>query len=200
MERSKSFEEIIAQNIVEKISKKIILNELEIAKVSYGLSTLMINIIKCSLIYGSALIFGRISFTAISHILFCIMRRYCYGIHAKSSINCTVIGIIYFTILPMWLYVHSLGMSSQQVLIAGITFGVVLYHTAPAFTNKGATKGYEIKKKKALLANAFVTVFIMLFESDFYRLIGFSGLLLSVLLTLPVMKIPFNKIKIRRAR
>ncbi|MEB2300158.1 accessory gene regulator B family protein [Lysinibacillus xylanilyticus] len=183
-----SMEERLSGYLTDSINKNIQLSNVELAKIKYGISTLLINLVKVTLIYSASIILGGIKETLICHLIFCLMRRYCYGLHAKSSIVCSLIGVFYFSICPLIVLNYSFGISRELVILFGIIFSIIIFNKVPAYTKNSKISDTKEKRKKALIINALTICGILVLDDETMRLIAFMGVFLSILLTIPVRK------------
>ncbi|MCM0624893.1 accessory gene regulator B family protein [Lysinibacillus sp. OL1_EC] len=181
-------EEKLSCYLTDIINKNIQLSKMELAKINYGIATLLINLIKVSLIYSVSIMLGVVSETLVCHLVFCIMRRYCYGLHAKSSIVCSIIGVLYFSIGPFIVLNYSFSITRELVILLGIIFEIIIYYKVPAYTNNSRVGDSKEKRKKALIINFLIICGILMLNDEQLRLISFMGIFLSILLTIPIKK------------
>ncbi|WP_375180406.1 accessory gene regulator ArgB-like protein [Enterococcus rotai] len=192
MENKLSLEEQFSSKLTNWLANKVVLSEVEQAKISYGLSFTLISVVKVSLIYASSILLGILLETLIMHTVFCILRKYSRGFHAKSSFNCGAVGVICFSFLPWLIKLSEYSISDKQVLVVAIICTIILYFRAPANTVKNQVtdkKQRRILKSKALAANLilFGLIFITLEHSE--KLLAVSGLVVASILMLPLEKI-----------
>ncbi|MGE7928669.1 accessory gene regulator B family protein [Lysinibacillus xylanilyticus] len=183
-----SMEERFSGYLADSINKNIQLSNVELAKIKYGISTLLINLVKVTLIYTASIMLGVIKETLICHLIFCLMRRYCYGLHAKSSIVCSLIGVFYFSVCPLIVLNYSFGISRELVIILGIIFSIIIYKKVPAYTKNSKISDTKGKRNKALIINILTICGILVLNDEKIRLIAFMGIFLSILLTIPIRK------------
>ncbi|MHC5268995.1 accessory gene regulator B family protein [Enterococcus sp. LJL98] len=196
MENKLSIEEKFSMKLLHGLKKNIVLTEIQEAKISYGLSMLMITLGKVSLIYLIAFSLGTVSETLLSHLPFCIVRSYSRGFHAKSSLNCGMSGIICFSILPWLIKTNNWGISFLPSILIGFICTVILFFRAPANTEKNQVTNERQRKnlrKKAIIANSILFILILVECQSSERLIGMSGLLITSFLALPLEKILWKK-------
>ncbi|MHC5229310.1 accessory gene regulator B family protein [Enterococcus sp. LJL99] len=192
MENRVSIEEQFSLKLTNCLKQKIALTEIEEAKISYGLSVLLITLVKLFLIYITSLMLGTFFVTLICHIPFCIVRNYSKGFHAKSSFNCGVSGIICFSILPWLLHSLELTINPLQVITIGIISVIVLFFRAPADTEKDRIQDLKQRsklRKRAVLTYIFLCMFLFILFKDTHQVIGIGGLTIAVILTFPREKI-----------
>lgn len=192
MENRLSMEEQFSRTLTNYLKQKIVLTEIEEAKISYGLSVFLITLIKVMLIYITSIMLGTFFVTLICHVPFCIVRNYSRGFHAKSSFNCGASGIICFSILPWLIQSLALNISPLQVIGIGMISVIILFFRAPADTEKNQVKNLEQQsalRKRAILTYIFLSLFMFILFKNTNQLIGISGLTIAVILTFPLEKI-----------
>lgn len=157
--QKKSLSEILALKLANRINEKLKVNGLDFKKMKYGLEVLIINISKALLIILTANVLGLLKCTLIIMASFAFIRTYAFGVHAKSSINCTAVTASTFFLGG---YIAKfLNTFNYEILIMFSVTLVLLYLYAPADTEGRPLVGKEFRKKlkvKSILA----TVLLML--------------------------------------
>ena len=198
MESKLSMEEQFSNRLVNWLSEKVTLSEIEYAKISYGLSVLMINLVKVILIYFISFLLGTFGTTFFVHIPFCIIRKYGRGFHAKSSFNCGLVGVVCFSFIPWIFKIYGLGISNTHVILVGLICTVILFFRVPGDTAKNQVediKKRRVLKVKAIGMNVILFSIILLNFNYSEKLIISTGLLIAAILTLPLEKILWRKEK-----
>lgn len=141
-----------------------------LAVVQYGIEVLMENILRIIVILSTGMLFGYGKEAAIALFSFAILRMNAGGIHAESSLGCTVVtsGIVLSGILAKQ-YFHS---SIFLLLLCYIISNTLVYRYAPNGSESCALleKSYKKKKKMyALITNQ--VLFAVSYISDFGNLI-----------------------------
>lgn len=187
----KSLAEKIAFNLATKIYNQAQTDNLHFIKIKYGLEILVINLSKMIFILIIAEILGILKGTLIIMLNFAFMRRYAFGVHAKSSINCTIITSICFFIggyMP-----KLLNITNEKVLLIFVITTLLLYLYAPADTEARPLVGRNLRKKlkiKALLS-AIILMILSLFinNSDLKFWISYGALCESITITPIIYKL-----------
>lgn len=192
MENKLSIEEQFSLKLTNSLKCRTALTEIEEAKISYGISVLLITLNKIIVIYFTSFILGTVFETLLCHIPFCIVRNYSRGFHAKSSFNCGMSGIVCFSILPWLIRSIDLDANVLQVILLGTMSTMILFFRAPADTKKNQIKERKQRstfKRRAIIAHTILLILIIVVYKGAEQLIGVSGLSIAVVLTLPLEKI-----------
>lgn len=195
--KSISIEERLAKNIVSHLIQRELTAKEEKILV-YGWSVLLINLGKIFIIGAIAALLGIFTETLVMFVAYTLLRIYAYGFHAKSSLNCTLISIVVFNLLP---FVFLRGfqfveLSNQQFIM--ILYGVFLinaffiykYCPSPTQRKDKWTKEDLLKKKYQALAMLGFIAFISLFiDSQIYASMVLLGVTMAVIFITPITKI-----------
>ncbi|WP_002151241.1 accessory gene regulator B family protein [Bacillus cereus] len=157
-----SIEEKISKSITNCIANKNTINEIEYAKINYGINVLIINIFKLLIIYFAAWIFDCFLDAIIMHAAFYSIRRNGYGFHARKSINCTLMGIIMFVMFPL---IGQHIIINKAFLLSIILLNYILLNKyAPAKTKRNYIGNKEMQKRhkqKTLLTNLILMILVI---------------------------------------
>lgn len=146
------------EKLVRYINRYLKLEGIEFQKLQLGISILVINISKTIIILICSFYAGLLKETITLCILFYLFRRYSFGLHAKSSIVCTIISII---ILVGGAYLgKNIAFNSILTTILYLFLAGVLIKYSPADTENNPLIG-EAKRKKLKL-KVIITVIILL--------------------------------------
>lgn len=176
------------------------LSQEEKAYLHYYIEVIIINLTKVTLLLIVSLIFNILMETAITLGAFIILRKYAFGWHAKSSINCSLIGIISFAGIPLFInkYGHYIDTLSFSLLFPLLLISlVIIYKYSPADTENNPIIEEYIRNKLRTKALATVTLlYVLIFLIPTLEIKIF--LLLGVWLELIVITPVFYKIMNRR--
>lgn len=187
----KSLAEKIALKLVKKISNQNEINSLYFVKMKYGLEILILNIFKIFSIMIIAKFLGILKETLVIMISFAFIRRYAFGVHAKSSRMCTIATSICFfsgVYIPKFFYV-----TNYIILLIFIVVMLLLYLYAPADTEARPLLGKNLRvrlKRKALLSGS--TLMILAFyinDFDLKFFISYGALCESLTITPIIYKL-----------
>ncbi|WP_099221620.1 accessory gene regulator ArgB-like protein [Listeria costaricensis] len=169
-----AFSERLADRIISK--ERWIDDEEGYLKVKYGLEIMIINGSKLAIVYGASLLFGLFFQTLLTHVGYLVLRRYSFGLHAKSSVACTIVSLAMFVAGPL-LFQHV----PSNNLVVLIVFTIVLLCMigyAPADTESLPLVGEQERKKlkrKAIISTVIlmgVTVLIPVAEMKTLIMLG----------------------------
>lgn len=152
----------------DKILNKVGIKETEenYDYIKYGLEILMINLSKLAIIYGIALITKQIIPTLIVHLSYLLLRRYSFGLHARSSTVCTIYSIFLFNVIPYFVQQINLTLPPTIFVSCFIFICILLY--APADTENNPLIG-SVHRKKLRIKSVICCILllaIMLFIPD----------------------------------
>jgi accessory gene regulator B len=86
----------ICGDLIRRISTSSNINKVDMPKIEYGLKVLFTNTAKFLSLMTAAYILGILRYTLIFFICFSAIRMFAFGIHAKTSLNCTLSNFIIF--------------------------------------------------------------------------------------------------------
>lgn len=150
--------EKISESIVLKLNRYMNKEGLELQKMKLGIEILLINISKLIVIMSVSVYFNLLKETAFMIIIFAIMRRNAFGLHAKNSIVCTIMSLI------MFVFGAYLGcfieFNNYIVFIVFIIMSFLFYKYAPADTEKHPLLGEKLRNK--LRKNSVLTCILLM--------------------------------------
>lgn len=155
----KNLTERIAFKLATKISPQPQIDNLYFVKMKFGIEVLVTNLSKIFFILIIAEFLGILKVTSIIMLSFAFIRRYAFGVHAKSSMSCTIITSICFFVGG---YMSKLlTMENGKVLLIFFIAIILLYLYAPADTEARPLIGKKLRTKlkiKVLLAGFILMV------------------------------------------
>lgn len=183
------------KNMIESFSNKVALwiqqrtdmGEIEYLKIKLGAETILINATKGVVVYGLAIMLNVFLQTLILHSAYFAVRRVSFGLHAKSSINCTIISVVMFVVVPY--FIQYVTIDNYFVLLLFLLCINCLYYFAPADTEKHPLIGGEKRRK---LRNQSVVVCIILMVTALtvpiltIKILITAGVTLQVIHILPI--------------
>ncbi|MBC1401369.1 regulator [Listeria booriae] len=151
-------------NMATKITKTIFrdreVDEDRFAIVKYGVEIFLVNVTKGIIVYLAAALLGMLWQTLVVHLSYLMIRRHSFGLHAKTSLGCTITSVIMFVILPY--FVKEVQLSEWMiVLISGlILLNIAIF--APSDTENmplfNAQKRHVLRRKS--IFNTFVVLVV----------------------------------------
>lgn len=147
----------ILDNLCNKIKETYNYNDTKIKEIRYGLETLYMSVVKGLII----LIISFFTHTTIElcvfYISFAGLRLTGFGLHAKNSIECWVLSVPLFTIIPYLIKIITLDNKYYLLLLLFIAL-LLIY--APADTEK---RPLINKKKRNIYKLLTITISIIYF-------------------------------------
>lgn len=132
----------------------------DISKLRYGLEGLYLTFTKMVVIFILSAILGIFKEIIILLIFFNIIRFTGFGFHAKSSVECLLISILSFVLLP-FLLLH-ITISKNVMLVVGILGTIYLFFYAPADTIKRPLPNKKKRTIRKIITVITATVFTIL--------------------------------------
>ncbi len=187
----KSLAEKIALKLAIQINNNTEKDNLHFVKMKYGLEVLIINLSKIFLILIMAEVLGILKGTLLIMLSFAFLRSYAFGVHAKSSINCTSITSFLFFIGGF--IAKFLSMTNDKVLLIFFIIIPLLYLYAPADTEARPLVGNQLRQKlkiKALLTGFILMILALsIYNSDLKFFISYGALCESITITPIIYKL-----------
>ncbi|WP_251868205.1 accessory gene regulator AgrB [Enterococcus malodoratus] len=175
--------------LLNKVSAQNYMSESEYENVVYSLEILLINIFKSIQIYSVALILGVLFETFIMNLAYALLRIHAGGWHAKSSINCSLFGLVVFVGIPLIFQKFEFALNFYWLLLlSGIILAFVALY-APADTEKNPLVSVSERKRKkilSLLSALVISVFSLFFAGPQIATLLVTGLLIETLLIHPL--------------
>ncbi|MBC1502396.1 accessory gene regulator B family protein [Listeria booriae] len=151
-------------NMATKITKTIFrdreVDEDRFAIVKYGVEIFLVNVTKGIIVYLAAALLGMLWQTLVVHLSYLMIRRHSFGLHAKTSLGCTITSVVMLVILPY--FVKEVQLSEWMiVLISGlILLNIAIF--APSDTENmplfNAQKRHVLRRKS--IFNTFVVLVV----------------------------------------
>lgn len=176
--------EIITQMVIKYFEKTIKFDELEREKLYLGILSVVTNFIKILIICLISLAMDLLEETLIIMIIFGSLRLTAAGLHAKSSLTCTITSILAF-IGGAYMSKQLVINTTDFIITAGIIV-ILLYKYSPADTENRPI--LDKKRRKVLKNQTLVTSLLYLS----------SGLIIndSILMNLTIYAMMFEMISI----
>lgn len=173
--------------LITNIQKYKKYDEIKINEIKYGLETLYLTTTKFIIITIISIIFNFTKELLYLFIFYGLLRLFTSGMHAKNSVQCWIISMLIFILLPLlikYVIVHK-----YIIIITYLFILFLIYKYAPSGTSKR-----NIKNKNKRLLLKYISLFIsslylfiiIFFANDYLSNILFYSNLLSVIFILPV--------------
>ncbi|MBC1984878.1 accessory gene regulator B family protein [Listeria booriae] len=188
-------------NMATKITKTIFrdreVDEDRFAIVKYGVEIFLVNVTKGIIVYLAAALLGMLWQTLVVHLSYLLIRRHSFGLHAKTSLGCTITSVVMFVILPY--FVKEVQLSEWMiVLISGlILLNIAIF--APSDTENmplfNAQKRHVLRRK-SILNTIFVLLLMLLIPIGEIKILILYGMFVQVIMIHPwtykIMKRSYN--------
>lgn len=182
-----SFTENMAEVITLKINRQLKKDGLELQKMKLGIEIILINISKFIVILSLAIYFNFLKEVAVMMLCFGSIRRVSFGIHARSSIVCTIISIAQF-ILGAYLS-HYIKINNYIVLAIFLMVNLLLYKYAPADTDNHPLIRKELRdklKRESVFTGVFLMIIALAIQSKEIQILMVFGAVFQVMNILPL--------------
>lgn len=135
----------LTNKIISKLEPTLSLGELDKQKLYLGIITLLINIIKVILVCSIAITIGLLKEVVVMMVIFCSLRLTSAGLHAKSSMICTITSLIFY--LGGAYLSNNFTIPFNTSFIVCIIFTTLLVKYSPADTENRPILGKENRKR-----------------------------------------------------
>lgn len=173
-------------NMAAKITRTIFrdreVDEDRFAIVKYGVEIFLVNVTKGITVYLAAALLGMIWQTLVVHFSYLIIRRHSFGLHAKTSLGCTITSVVVFVVLPY--FVKEVQLSGWMIVLISALILLNIAIFSPSDTENmplfNAQKRHVLRRKSII--NTVIVIFIMLLISNgVVKSLILLGLLIQVI-------------------
>ncbi|MBC1944980.1 regulator [Listeria booriae] len=177
-------------NMATKITKTIFrdreVDEDRFAIVKYGVEIFLVNVTKGIIVYLAAALLGMLWQTLVVHLSYLMIRRHSFGLHAKTSLGCTITSVVMFVILPYFVKVVQLS-EWMIVLISGlILLNIAIF--APSDTENmplfNAQKRHVLRRK-SILNTIFILILVLIVPNESFKTLLLLGAFMQVVMIHP---------------
>lgn len=182
-----SISERLADRIVIKFNKSAKKEGLELAKMKLGLEVLFINISKLFIVFLIASYFNLLKESLFITLVFASIRRTAFGLHAKSSMMCTIITSMMFVAGPYVSYYIKLD--NYMVLVVFIIIIFCFYKYAPADTENHPILGERSRlklRKETVLKSLFFMAIALIIKIQVIKVMIVLAMGFNVISILPI--------------
>lgn len=172
----------------------------ELKKLRYGLEGIYLTITKVIVILLVSLLLNIFFEVVIGIILFNIIRYFAFGFHAEKSLECLILSLFNFVLIP-----YILLNTTSSLLVDGVICGICLILIlifAPADTVKRPLKNKKkrtIRKILTLITGIVYAILAVLFHKYFISDLLISGLIATSIVISPItymiFRQPYNNYK-----
>lgn len=137
--------EMLAEIIIIKLNSKLNKEGLALTKMKFGMEVLLINLSKALVLFLVGAQLNLLKETIFMTLVFGSVRKSAFGLHAKSSIVCTIVTLLMFV---GGSYIgHYLNLNNYEIALIFTLFNILLYKYAPADTEKHPLISEKLRKK-----------------------------------------------------
>ena len=183
----KVYSEILAKKVTEWIAGETSLNEIEYLKIKLGIESILINISKSLIVFFAAMFFQTLILTILAYVAYVAVRKFSQGLHAKSSVMCTIVSILMFVAVPYM--VQNVVIDRLWVFLVGVGTTYLLYKYAPADTEKSPIIDYDVRKQlkwRSVGANIFLMFIALVVYNSMVRTMIVTGVVMQIIMVLPI--------------
>ncbi|KAA8998808.1 accessory regulator AgrB [Paenibacillus spiritus] len=178
-----SMTEKAAARLTALLSRGRELDRLEVLKMKLGIEMLLINLSKTTLIYAASAACHLLWQTLVLHTAYYAVRRSSFGLHANTSLGCTLSSAVLLLGLP-YLAIR-LPFGNFPVLLTSLICLWILARHAPADTSKFPLLGPNRRRKlrsQSLGACLAVTAAALLCPAPFKALLMLGAALQTLMI------------------
>ena len=160
---------------------------IELQKMILGMEILLHNMPKMVLMMVVALYLGILPQTLVTWLSFIVIRRNTGGLHAGSSITCTIMTLLMFVAVPYALIEIQIGVGIFLLIFVIIGFG--LYRYSPSDTAARPILGKKKRarlKKRAVATSVFILALGLLLRNEMLYGLFAAGALYTLISVLPL--------------
>ncbi len=170
------------------------MDNIEKIRVKYGLEMLFQALPKYFLVIILAVLLGDIIGTIFALASFNVLRSVAYGLHARNSLQCVIISLLFFVIFPEILIYFNINIYLVYFITA--LTPLFFYKYAPSDTEKHPLvngKLRKINKIKTVRRALLFMLTIIVVPSFTIKVYAFSGVVCQMLMNAPVTYYLFNE-------
>lgn len=166
-------------NMAAKITKTIFrdreVDEDRFAIVKYGVEIFLVNVTKGITVYLAAALLGMIWQTLIVHLSYLMIRRHSFGLHAKTSLGCTITSVVMFVVLPY--FVKGVQLSGWMIVLISALILLNIAIFSPSDTENMPL--FNAQKRHKLRLKSFFNTLVVLF---FVQIVSHEEIKVMILL------------------
>ncbi|MBW6411637.1 accessory gene regulator B family protein [Clostridium weizhouense] len=182
-----SLMERLAQIILNNINSYLQKEGLELQKMKLGIEILLINISKLIIIFLVAAVFHLLKRTIFMLLIFTIIRRNTFGLHAKNSFICTLVSLLIFVFGSYLSYY--LKFNNYMVFTLFTIINTLLYKYAPADTENHPLLSFNLRKKlkkESVITGLILMIITLLVPNNLIKALIILSAISAVTLILPI--------------
>lgn len=188
----------LSKFLTTKINKHVKYEGREKRKLDIGMEIMVKNISKLIILMALAFIFGVFLEFIVVFLVFKQLRKYAYGIHAKTSTGCLIGSAI--IMIGTILIIQHVSINNKLVIIIGSLCAIAFMRYAPSDTNANPIDDPKKRlalKKKAVVSVVLVSLVGLIIPYENYKLCVVYGMIVE---TVTILPITYILLKQRRTR
>lgn len=160
-------------------------DSLNIDKIKYGIEGIYLTISKIIIVFLISIVFHYFDIVLLTILFFNILRFFGFGLHAKRSIECLIISIFNFNILPIILMHININDYVYIIIYSIIIISYLLF--APSDTEKRPL----VNKKKRIIRKIGIIICSILFitisfKYEYFKIPITTSLIIEFLMINPL--------------
>jgi len=185
--KKKTFSDYICEKIIGIVGQGREISELDKKKLDYWIQMLYLNVTKVAVMLTVGILLNVFVETLILWVFFAMIKKTAFGMHAKSSISCTIATVLIFdggallgTYIDFPIYI--------AYLIYIITFIIFILY-APADTEARPLVGKKIRerlKKRTIITVSILFLLVIALGTDKIRILLAISALAEAISILPI--------------
>lgn len=182
-----SLRSICCDSVNTYILSKHELTDIEKIRVKYGTEMFYLSLSKIIVVAVIATMFGVLPGLILSLISFNLIKSAAFGLHAKSSLQCLLMSIAGFILLPMICLKLQVNMTILHVVTALLP--AYFYCFAPSDTKKRPLVGPKTRAKLKLIVlkrALMMCMIILIIPNNYFKVFLLGGLVTQAVLNCPI--------------
>jgi len=145
-------------SLIEKYNKSFSKEELE--KIKYGLEGIYLSVVKLTIIFILAIMFGIIAEVLLLLLTYNILRFFAFGFHANTSNECLSLSICMFLLLPLGVFTNVISLEFAPMICLLCLGGFLLF--APSDTVKRPLKNKRKRFIRKVISCTLVLIYTLI--------------------------------------
>ena len=178
--------DILLDSIINNIKKYYNYNDVKLKEIRYGLESLYLSVIKVIVIIILSIFIHIFDILCMFFVTYGLLRLICFGLHTKKSIQCWLLSITTFLLIPY--LIKTITISDQTLLLSSIILLILIGIYSPADTEKRPLihkRKRIIYKILSIIITSIYLLIICLTKNILIKNLLFFSILLETILILP---------------
>lgn len=183
----KSLMQTLSQYLTTKLNVYMKKEGVELLKLKLGLEIILINLSKFIIIFLVANYFNLLKEAILMSLVFGSIRKNAFGLHAKSSIVCTILSLIMFV---FGAYISNYLLFNNYIIFpVFLIINILLYTYAPADTEAHPLLGQKLKnklRKRSVITGVILMVLTLVIQNLMLKTLITLASCFEVIIILPI--------------